>query len=134
MLDTDSEERGLVKMLTTMCVRGNADGVSDKKKSSSLSSLSTSLPMQPLSSKDTILPSSSSSSSSSKKKPRGFKMVVGSSKKQSVKDKESHQSSSRKEKEEVHRVPPPMAPPKVEDDEDGHLIYKKGDYLDSRCK
>lgn len=61
-------------------------------------------------------------------------MVVGSSKKQSVKDKDSHQSSSRKEKDEVHRVPPPITPAKVEDDEDGHLIYKKGDYLDSRCE
>ena len=31
---------------------------------------------------------------------------------------------------EEERIPPP----KVQDDDDGHLIYRKGDYLDSRCR
>ena len=66
---------------------------------------------------------SKDSFSTSRKKHKGFKIAVG-------------RRSSNKEKEvppvvrEEERIPQP----KVRDDEDGHLIYHKGDYLELRCK
>ena len=64
-------------------------------------------------------------SNSTRKKHKGFKMVVGRKASQTVKEKETLVV---KDKEE-ERIPQM----KVQDDEDGHLVYRKGDYLDSRC-
>lgn len=102
-------------MLTAMCVRKTGDA----DKSSSLTS-SSSLALQ--GSKETL---SSAAASTARKKLRGFKIAVGKKSSQTLKEKEP----VAKEREE-ERVPPQ----KVQDDEDGHLIYRKGDYLDSRCK
>lgn len=109
-------------MLSAICVRKTGD--SDKSSSTLTSSLA--LQGHHGSSKETI---SSSTSSTTKKKLRGFKVVVGKKSSLSVKEKEPLAPS----KEDAHlpRVPPPV---KVQDDEDGHLIYHKGDFLDSRCK
>ena len=93
-------------MLAAMCVRKTGD--SSTHLSLSQSGCTT---------------TSKESFSSSRKKYKGFKIAVG--RRNSNKDKEI--SSTVKEEERVVQQ-------KVKDDEDGHLIYQKGDYLDSRCK
>lgn len=92
-------------MLAAMCVRKTGD--TSTHLSLSQSGCSTT-------SKDSF--------TSSRKKHKGFKITVG--KRSSNKDKET---PSVKDEEKIPQQ-------KVRDDEDGHLIYQKGDYLDSRCK
>ena len=96
----------VVAMLAAMCVRKTGDT------SSQISST------QGGCVKDSL-------SNSTRKKHKSFKMVVGRKTSQTVKEKETLVV---KDKEE-ERIPPM----KVQDDEDGHLVYRKGDYLDSRC-
>lgn len=95
----------VVAMLAAMCVRKTGD--TSTHLSLSQSGCSTT-------SKDSF--------TSSRKKHKGFKIAVG--KRSSNKEKEA---PSIKDDEKI-----PIQ--KVRDDEDGHLIYQKGDYLDSRCK
>ena len=94
-------------MLAAMCVRKTGD-------------TSTHLP---LSQSGCTTTSKESFSTSSRKKYKGFKIAVG--RRTSNKDKDI--ASVVKEEDRT-------VPQKVKDDEDGHLIYQKGDYLDSRCE
>ena len=69
----------------------------------------------------------SSGSSSSRRKHKPFKVLKPRSSKEERKDRVK---AEQREKEEVERIPSPI----VQDDEDGHLIYRKGDLLDKRCE
>ena len=96
----------VVAMLAAMCVRKTGD-------------TSTHLSLT----QSGCTTTSKESFSTTRKKHKGFKIAVG-------------RRSSNKEKETVSTVreEEKVVLPKIRDDEDGHLIYQKGDYLESRCK
>jgi CDC-like kinase len=105
-----------------MCVRRTGDSDHHHHHSSATTTTATSHPsLSTQGSKDTL------AAPATRKKLRGLKMVV--SKKTAPKEKDQPKDGGSNDKEE-ERLPPP--PVKVQDDEDGHLIYHKGDVLDSR--
>lgn len=67
-----------------------------------------------------------SGGSSSKRKHKPFKMV----KPRSSKEERRDLCRGKEREREEERVPSP----KVQDDDDGHLIYRKGDLLETRCE